>query len=209
LRFEGLRNVILELLNAIVMVTVTLCDLSIGNVSIQDGTVSCNGETGKPHHSLFRITGSGVSVLVANARVDITRAGATLSDSFMIVGSSVTLTVAQASSVRGIVCDMANVTLQAEDDLSSALNSTGRDSLPGIGAPTGGWCESITVLNGSMAVQGGPDAAGIGTGAINSGGNANVHTIAIKNGNITAKGGSSGGAGIGTGRRLGGGECEC
>jgi hypothetical protein len=67
----------------------------------------------------------------------------------------------------------------------------------------GGRCESVTILNGSIAAIGGFQASGIGTRNIGQG-TESIESIIILSERITANGGDYG-AGIGTGDSLSGG----
>jgi hypothetical protein len=96
----------------------------------------------------------------ASAVVTILLRGVSSSSSLRISGSEVPPLFDGTTQFGGVFCeDESNVTLAA---IASESLTSIADSGPGLGAPAGSFCESLTIVNGSIRAEGGSGSAGLG-----------------------------------------------
>jgi hypothetical protein len=128
--------------------------LSGGGFTINGNTLWCNGVPEPDLHGFLEINGSGSGESsIRGAVVTIPLRGVSSTSSLRISCSEVTPLFDGTTPFGGIFYeDESNVTLAA---IAGETLTSIADSGPGIGAPVGSFCESLTIMNGSIRAEGG------------------------------------------------------
>jgi hypothetical protein len=192
------------------------CDLSDGNVSVRGNLVACGSRViGVPVSSL-RIrappTVTAATVSIENSTIAVELVDVKLSRPFTITKSNVDIILTGTSEITSsdgyAAVDCRDWSnLTFSSRSGGSLAVQGGSDSAGIGTGRNSVCHTLKFVNGTYRATGGENGAGVGAS-----GESFVEHLAILNGSVTAHGGTNGagiGSSIGTLRIEGGAGDTC